>query len=45
MALLQDKLPEYFQKAKEMGFSAIEVSDGTIEMTREVREKVIRMAF
>jgi len=30
--------------AKDLGFSAIEVSDGTINMTAEVREKAIRMA-
>lgn len=44
MAILQNKLPEYLQMAKELGFTAIEVSDGTITMSKEVREKAIKMA-
>jgi len=44
VAVLQNKLPEYLKHAKDLGFSAIEVSDGTITMTPEVREKIIQMA-
>ncbi len=43
-AILQDKMEEYLLTAKKMGFSAIEVSDGTINFSNELRRKAISMA-
>jgi phosphosulfolactate synthase len=42
VAVWQDVFDEYLKRAKELGFSAIEISDGTIEMDRKTREKVIK---
>lgn len=44
IAIMQNKLQEYLQLARELGFTTIEVSDGTIEMTDEVRERAIKTA-
>lgn len=44
VALWQNKLPEYLGKCKALGFTAIEVSDGTITLSEEVRERAITMA-
>lgn len=44
IALWQDKLIEYLEKCKTLGFTAIEVSDGTINICREVRARAINMA-
>lgn len=44
IALWQDKLGEYLDKCKSLGFTAIEVSDGTINICREVRARAISMA-
>ncbi len=44
IAILQNKLKEYLYTAKSLGFTAIEVSDGTIILNSEVREKAINMA-
>lgn len=44
VAILQNKLEEYLHMAKELGFNAIEVSDGTITMSDELREKAITWA-
>jgi phosphosulfolactate synthase len=41
----QDKLKSYLRRAKKLGFTAIEVSDGTLEMTDEVRSECIRRAL
>lgn len=41
IAVLQDKLKEYLVLAKNFGFTAIEVSDGTIHVSPEVRELAI----
>lgn len=44
VAILQNKLAEYLYTARGLGFTAIEVSDGTITLDSEVREKAIIMA-
>ncbi|MCK4393651.1 phosphosulfolactate synthase [Candidatus Bipolaricaulota bacterium] len=36
---------KYLQRAKELGFSTIEVSDGTIEMDLKIRERAIKGAI
>ncbi len=41
VALLQGKLDQFLYRAKELGFTCIEVSDGTIEMEKETRKEVI----
>lgn len=40
----QDRLEAYLQRTKQLGFTAIEVSDGTLEMTDQVRADCIRRA-
>ena len=42
--MLQNKLLEYIRTAGRIGFTAIEVSDGTIEMSPEVRASAISEA-
>jgi phosphosulfolactate synthase len=44
IAVLQNKLLEYIRTAGRIGFTAIEVSDGTIEMSPEVRASAISEA-
>jgi phosphosulfolactate synthase len=44
VSVWQNTLPAYLVRARELGFSAIEVSDGTIEMDRPTRRDVIRRA-
>lgn len=44
IAVMQNKMVQFFNKAKELGFSAIEVSDGTIPMSSDVRSQAISMA-
>ena len=44
IAVLQDIWEEFILMAKDIGFTAIEVSDGTIKIPREIREKAISMA-
>ena len=44
IAVLQDKLTEYIRTAKQLGFTAIEVSDGTIKMSPEMRVQAITAA-
>jgi phosphosulfolactate synthase len=44
VALRQNKVGEFLAKCKSLGFTAIEISDGTISMSREVRERAIFMA-
>lgn len=45
VAVLQDRLEDYLFLAKGLGFTAIEISDGTITMDSEVREKAILTAI
>lgn len=37
--------PQYVQRARELGFTALEISDGTISMSRQVRDEAIRRAL
>jgi phosphosulfolactate synthase len=45
VAVWQDRYAEYLRRAKELGFTAIEVSDGTLEMSAEVRTDCIKRAL
>lgn len=45
VAVWQGTYDKYLKRAKELGFSAIEASDGTIEMDLKAREKVIKQAL
>ena len=45
VSVWQRTLPAYLVRARELGFTAIEVSDGTIEMDRPTRRDVIRRAI
>lgn len=42
VAVWQGVLEKYLDKARELGFSAVEVSDGTIEMDRKTRAAAIK---
>lgn len=44
IAILQGKLKEYILTAKNLGYTALEVSDGTINIPQEVRARAIAMA-
>lgn len=44
VAILQDRLEDFLNMAKTLGFTCIEVSDGTITLYPEVRERAIIMA-
>jgi phosphosulfolactate synthase len=44
LALLQGKLEQFLDRAKTLGFTGIEVSDGTITIDAETRARVIRQA-
>ena len=43
-AVRQDMVPSFFRSALELGFDAVEVSDGTIELPRPLRTELIAMA-
>jgi phosphosulfolactate synthase len=45
VAVWQDRLTAYLKRAKELGFTAIEVSDGTLEMTDAQRADCIKRAL
>jgi phosphosulfolactate synthase len=45
VTVCQDCYPEYLRRAKELGLTAIEVSDGTMEMTDESRADCIKRAL
>lgn len=45
VALWQGVYDKYLKRAKKLGFSTIEVSDGTIEMDLRTRERVIKKAL
>lgn len=45
VSVWQKALPAYLERALELGFTAIEVSDGTIEMDRPARRDAIRRAL
>lgn len=42
IAVLQRALPAFLERARELGFTAIEVSDGTVRMSASTRNHVIR---
>jgi phosphosulfolactate synthase len=44
VAVWQGTLERYLDRARELGFSAVEVSDGTIEMDPRTRQETIRKA-
>jgi len=44
-AVAQGVYDKYLERCKQLGFSAIEVSDGTIEMSKELRKRVITKAL
>lgn len=41
IAYIQNKLEEYFDEAHNLGFEAIEISDGTVEIPLEYRKDII----
>lgn len=45
VAVWQDRYAQYLARAKDLGFSAVEVSDGTMEMSLEVRRDCIMHAL
>lgn len=45
VAVWQKCLEKYLDRAQELGFSAIEISDGTIEMGLPVRKKIIEKSL
>lgn len=45
VAVWQGVLDSYLKRARELGFTMIEVSDGTIEMTLEKRKEVIKKSL
>lgn len=45
IAWLQGKLKEFLRQAKDMGYTVIEVSDGTVTMPREERSRAIKLAL
>ena len=45
VAVWKNVYDEYLERAKELGFTMIEVSDGTIEIEREKRKEIIRKAI
>lgn len=44
VAIQQDRLAGFLRRAKELGFSALEVSDGTIRLDARQREEAIKRA-
>ena len=44
LAYMQDKLDDFFNEAKNLGFPAIEISDGSTNITHEEKINCIRMA-
>lgn len=45
VAVIQKKIDQYLDRAKELGFTAIEVSDGTISLGLEERAEIIKKAI
>lgn len=44
IAVFQNKLPQFYQKAVELGFTYLEVSEGTIDLPSEIRAQSIKQA-
>lgn len=45
LALIQGCFPDYLQGARDLGFTTLEISDGTITIPRHVRNDVIKRAL
>jgi len=45
VAIWQGRVPEYLRRAKELGFTMIEVSDGTIEVAQDQRKDIIKRSL
>jgi len=45
VAVWQGVVPEYLQRARELGFSAIEISDGTIAFDQKTRAELIKRSL
>ena len=45
LMLVQGVYPQYLKRAQELGFTAIEVSDGTITLSRQTRSDAIKRAL
>lgn len=43
--LVQGVYPQYIRRAKALGFTAVEISDGTIAMSRQTRDAAIQRAL
>jgi phosphosulfolactate synthase len=43
-AILQKSVPAYFAMVKKLGFTGVEISDGTIDMERKFRNELILLA-
>ncbi|MCK8827808.1 phosphosulfolactate synthase [Natroniella acetigena] len=43
-AIIQNKKDEYLKQAKKLGFTAIEISDGTIDLSANLRSNLIHQA-
>jgi phosphosulfolactate synthase len=43
--LVQGVYPQYVKRAKALGFTALEISDGTITMSRQTRDEAIKRAL
>lgn len=44
IAVVQNKMEEYFKSLRELGFPALEISDGTINLPVQLREEAIKEA-
>ncbi|WP_408956034.1 phosphosulfolactate synthase [Natroniella sp. ANB-PHB2] len=44
VAIIQNKKDEYLKQAKQLGFTAIEISDGTIDLSVNLRSNLIQQA-
>lgn len=45
VTLTRGVYPQYVKRAKELGFTALEISDGTITMTSQIRQDAIKRAL
>jgi phosphosulfolactate synthase len=45
VALWQGRLESYLERARELGFTAVEISDGTIELSPDVRRAALKKAL
>jgi len=45
IAFMQGKIMPYLQRARELGFSAVEISDGTIDLPPRQRSRIIKAAL